>query len=690
MATDLSKLSDDELSKIAGGAPAASPSMRPAPPKDVSALSTEALQKIAFGTAPKEEELGEDKSVGRQALDGVVEVGKAIDSYTGAPTRSAIGAVQDGGGFMDAVGTFADRFGSDPALAPTGKEIALKAGIPDVSLNAGTKGTYTSHKEGITIPISEDDAPTLAGVAGFGVDVLADPTNVIPVGAAVKFAGKGTTKAANAVGKGLARGTIKAVDAIGDAKAATKAIDVVSDSAKSATQALGKIFSPKRADDFDDFARIAKNNGIDPAILPEAVEFGPDSFISRASRAKAEGVLGQKKLEVFREAHGQVQGALNNKIAKIAKGSPLAAADAGNVIRQGYDDGVENFFQNIDITHDKIAKTQPGLMVNRADRADLDSAINGLEKFAKGRMMRGITKTQQEQGRQLMQAVQAYRRGNGSYKQTTQVLRDIGEVAFKTKGSAADIPVDVEKFRDMYFKINDALINTVRKDVNPEFAVELVTNNKAMTEFIGSNKAVKEVIKNAQVAPENVFKSLVLNGDSQKIEALKGVLSPDQLQQVKGAVLENLIKRDPDGAFNFKTLFSAMRNKRGVLEALFEPSELVEIGEIVKLGDRLGNPIMSTSGTGASNVFKDIAGSIRDGVLNDAVIESMKDRARRPGLSIPTAAKAPAAAPKVLGPSPARSGLTVPRRSKLEKLFKGAQSTSVQSHPSRGVASDDE
>lgn len=151
-----------------------------------------------------------EKSLGQSALETVAEIGQAVDSYTGAPTRAAISKLQDGGDLGDAISRFGEQFGEDASKVPTGQEIAERAGIPRTSMNKGMT-SYTNPRTGVTIPLKEEDAPTLSGAAGVGIEMI-DPSLVLPVGAMTKAGVKGAERIAK-VAKTLARGGARAVEA---------------------------------------------------------------------------------------------------------------------------------------------------------------------------------------------------------------------------------------------------------------------------------------------------------------------------------------------------------------------------------------------------------------------------------------------------------------------------------------------
>jgi len=157
---------------------------------------------------------------GKSILGDIGKVGQTIDSYGGAPTRAAIASLQDNPTDLSgAASAFKNQFGANPALAPTGKDIAAKAGLStepilspenqDIAANA-VKVTPFGFIANKVAPGSVENVAgaSPAGVAGLGVDVAADPMTYLPMGkAAEAVAGTAARqagnigKAANAVGE---------------------------------------------------------------------------------------------------------------------------------------------------------------------------------------------------------------------------------------------------------------------------------------------------------------------------------------------------------------------------------------------------------------------------------------------------------------------------------------------------------
>ena len=120
--------------------------------------------------------------IGDPILEKVGEVGQFIDAHTGAPARAGIGAMQEGEEPFSAIG---EQFGEDPRYAPTGQQIVEKAGVPRTALSdVAPEGMFTETGEGLPLQKGGPLDFTASGVAGFGMDVGADPLAAAPVGKA--------------------------------------------------------------------------------------------------------------------------------------------------------------------------------------------------------------------------------------------------------------------------------------------------------------------------------------------------------------------------------------------------------------------------------------------------------------------------------------------------------------------------
>lgn len=482
--------------------------------------------------------------------------------------------------------------------------------IPGLALAKGATLTQLAGRaalEGAVQGLGRSDAESKTSLHGIG-DALE--------GAATGAALAGTIGLA---GRGIAKGL--------------EMSKPLANTVQSTKNAFAKIFSPGLANDWGELQKVAAKNGINPDTLPEAVKYGPSSLITRMGRSRAEGPLGEVHLKQFEKSLGEVNQAVQNKMQKIGGGIPVASEQAGNIIRQGFDQGVDEFFKKMDFTYNTVMDQVPGMRLTDKSLDVLNSKLNGLEKFAKGRAERGVGQLQRGQAQELLQAVGAIRKSNGSMKQTLEALRDIGETSFKSTNSLAVIPTDVKRMRLLYHDLSEEIVNSTRAQLGDEIADKLVANNKAMTEFFGTKSHIADVIGDKMRGGEQVFDSLVLRGNSKQLEALKSILPPEHFKALKGAFLDKIAKRNPEGIVSFKKMLNTMRDKQTTAAHLFDPNEIEEVGELLNLGDRFGHAILSTSGTGASNILKDVGNTMKSAVVNDYVIEKMKSAAEKKALN---------------------------------------------------------
>ncbi len=108
--------------------------------------------------------------LGSAALSGASDLGQYIDKYTGGPVRAGISAAQEG---ENPISAYAKQFGEYGA--PTGKEIAAKAGLSETPIpphRIGSMPYQAKPGEGVSP----------AGMGGLAIDVLADPTLAVQGG----------------------------------------------------------------------------------------------------------------------------------------------------------------------------------------------------------------------------------------------------------------------------------------------------------------------------------------------------------------------------------------------------------------------------------------------------------------------------------------------------------------------------
>ena len=555
-------------------------------------------------------------------------IGSFVDKYTGAPVRSAISAIQNKQSPLDA---YINQFGEDAEKAPTGKQIAEKSGFSSKSLsdvfpslyskNPNDEYDYRPSKGGLL-----DVSPS--GVAGLGVDVLADPTNLIPLGLAAKEAGtigKAGGTLAKDTAKGLIKGGAAATDLLTGSEKATGLLKTASNAVEMGKDLINKTFSPKVSEKFKDYAAIAEKHGIDPKVLSSQMEFGKGSTIERLEKSLREGATGEKLFDEYNRGLSSISEAFDNSARKISGKNLVNEIDAGNDLVDSFSRAKDAIFNNEDLVYSDLSKYHPGGYINKDNLVQINSQLNGIEKRAKTMMKNAIDDVDKAQAKYLMNAVDGIRRSGGNFKQFIEQMQNVGRKAFPERQIIGQIPPDIKEMKGLYSKMKDAVIGTVEKDINPAFATELKANNQKIHEFLNLSEPVKDILESGE-ASEKVWSKVL--GDSKKIESLKNVLGPEDFNQVKKSFLSSVVKRGEDGVINFQGTINAFNKNKNKLASLFSPKEIQDFTEILSLGKEYGGPVLSTSGTGASNSFRDFASQVFRGARDEELLKHLKDKAR--------------------------------------------------------------
>lgn len=566
--------------------------------------------------------------LGRRALDatlgGIGAVAQKIDAFTGAPIRGAISAMQDESESSDpsflrlpgaALKGAVRNFGS--SNVPSGKEIFERAGYSGEGMPSAYPNfdghAYNQQRGGISP----------AGALGFALDLAAP----VPGVGQIKAVGVGMGMAAKGTAKGAFKATAKAgniaagaVDAVTNTKAGTKAasavrgtVDFAKEKAKQATDGIKAVYGGAPTQEWGRWERVAKENGIDPATLPESFKFGKHSISSRLERYHAQDdIMGEQLRDKWQGAWTGIQEALGRKVDDIA-GSPGVgyggAAEAGQVIRKRYADEVDAVFSDADNTYRGIAESHPKTFLPPATRAKLDFQLNKIQAYANDLVKNSADKVSRAQGAELLETI-AQARGKTNFGEFVTAMQGIGRSAFKSYGNTgAILPPDVAKLRQMYNHMSEAAVDGVERQIGKETADALRVKNAKITD-VNSDKHILKRIGAKDVGDENLFKSLT--SDPLKIQALKKYLDPQSLQTTKAAYLRELMtdRVNGEGSLSFKGLHNALRTRRHAVHTLFDARELAELRDLVEMGSNLQPMMLSTSGTGSTMMTKGLLGKV--------------------------------------------------------------------------------
>lgn len=143
-------------------------------------------------------------SAGKSVLSAIATAGREIDRYTGAPIRTTIGAAQDGQ--QDPIAYALSRWGQDPANAPTGKQIVMKAGLDDTHHLSEVVPGYADKNSNHPWYQPEKGGlldPSAADAGGLAMNVATDPLMYVPGGEVGRLAKK-AGEVAPKIGGGVA------------------------------------------------------------------------------------------------------------------------------------------------------------------------------------------------------------------------------------------------------------------------------------------------------------------------------------------------------------------------------------------------------------------------------------------------------------------------------------------------------
>lgn len=495
-------------------------------------------------------------------------------------------------------------------------------------------------------PAKPDTAMTsTAKELGAGFDAIA-PTGLegLPVFLAAGMKAAGKTISAPVKVAALTADAIRGGTEAKDALTATK--QGLQNYGTRQAAKVGEVMNPKLAPDADAMKQIGQSIGLTPEELQHpAIEFGQNSVQARRQKVLAQGEGGGPALEQHNAMTEKIQRGFDNAVHAIG-GQPMEPVQAGEMIRDGVKAGAKRIAESVSASHNDIIDQFPGLAVNGAEADAIESKLNGIEKFAKGRAVRGLTSEHQSAAKSLLQAVEAARSSNGSYKQLNEAREMAGEVAFGDVGAIGKIPEYQQRMRDLYFTLNDALVNTVGKldkvragqfrvpGANFEpLKAQLIESNKTLHDMFQDEGAVGRALGDNQKAPEQIFNQALLYGDTRKVQALKNLLSPEQFQAAKGAYINALVKRGKD-AFTYKAAKNALAQNRSVVSELFAdaPQELKPVKDVIDLGDRVGAPLLPGSAGqldfGGANTLSKLVHKVIE-PAGDITAEMGKVRARQ-------------------------------------------------------------
>lgn len=636
--------------------------------------------------------------LGRNALKGVGALGSAIDIGTGARAlRAGVGSLL-GAESTGAPSVFGGR-------QTTGEDIIKAAGIENKPI------TYAAYNPAL-MPGEEEELGLGIGVKPSTVaEIALDPSVLVGlpgvkqvVGAGVKGAGmaaKGTGELIGAAAKGvdIATGMRIASPVVEGTATAGKA---TAQTVKNVASKIKDYFKPTVSRDIDKIEEIATKVGADTKDLPAVLEFGQGSSVTKLEKTLAEGLGGEDLLAKHWNTRKKIDRAINTKISGSAGGQIPDNFQAGQKIVEGHDNAVQQLFDNIDVTNKSILQNNPGMVLTNSNSKKIDSALDEIERMAKRRAgyetvdmatgeVRKVAGTQigaqKSQAQNIIDRVNAIRgtknkAGQYDYDSFLEAVQGMGADAHKIQ-SQYGIAIDTATEQNLYRKLTDIRINDIEQQLGKDVANRLRDNNKTMSEFFKKTDSIKRAVKSGK-SEEKIYDQLIKSGDLRTIDSMKETM-PEAFAAARAKYLDDLISTGAESHIvngqtvdyiNYGKSRIALSKNSEKLARMFSdsPEILKDIEDFTMLGQRMGAPVMSTSGTGGSIAVREGVKDVAKEAALKAQLDLLKKKARRNfGESLTASERMARGIPEPTGIQKLYSSATKPGKS----IYKGTRQTTA-------------
>jgi hypothetical protein len=560
---------------------------------------------------------------------------KKFESYTSAPARAAIGAIQDG---KNPITAGWNAVGEDPALAPTGKQIAQKAGLSE-------RPAYDVTDEQFDDLMQRDPwqarnlmglrGVSRSGLAGFGIDIAVDPTNLLGAAPMIE---KGIAKAISSGAKG-AEGVVNAAKQFTHARQAQSA-SASAEAAAKATAAIkgggveveqgGKLFDFKAPQTLEELRAWKPKEGQGELVgkqrLDEIHKIVPDLEMKplKYHYSMMENPKSMKELKLnfenlptedAKKLASYHQGMVDESAAKtrstideLSGGKPMTLHDAGDDLISTFKNKYNEEKEALAPAFEQLSKTRK--VVGPEDSMALISGIANNSKVGKLIAQDGKT------GRYLL-TKNTPRTGvsDAEHGILSKVVDDLNDgMSFKELQDTRDY---LRKAVDPANPAASSEINNVRKillDQMENMAAKhgpsvrdtfkgYATNERArenVEKVIGGKIESLDAIYNAN--PDRVVKKIFSNPNYVKV--VGDYVGPEKMKQLSGAYIESGMGKafDPTNGFNPSTARNWLRSNKDFVQRYAGPETFDKLSAIADhgyLGKRFLDEV-NPSGTAAS------------------------------------------------------------------------------------------
>lgn len=505
-------MSDADLEAISAPAPDPVEVIRQLPDEELERLSqlSPSQQERALGISAAKERVDFGEAIGglgkfsaalaspgmlftekgrQEAIGGLLGGMRALESVTGAPTRAAVREFQETGEFGRALGAAREQFAAAPETAPTGKDIAARAGL--------------STEPAFRLPGVGEVSP--AGAAGLAAEIILDPTTYVGFGTgkAIEKTGRGLTKAFPL--KQNADDIVRAAEKLGTKPTPGQLYDsqLVGKLESALLQRRGKLGGMKLRKTVDENIKTLQKEA--------------DSLINEAS--------GRSSIEIGAQAKDQIRDAVGQKLKN--------ASDLYDEFEDVYSKAaadIQPIRDSLDDLSEKYAGT-PAI-------AKIKKWQNTIDKVSK----KG-KKTVREQQVKTIENLKNFRTSVGNMSSSLDpVDRDIARNLWDaaTRSRSKSLIDAAELAADLPAGHAEQLIRAADKQYAQ--AAEMVS------EVLPRGRKVKGGVKKAlddfldKNTPESMAETILRTGDAERIASFKATF-PEAFETLRMGKIDNLLAK---------------------------------------------------------------------------------------------------------------------------------------------------
>lgn len=320
-----------------------------------------------------DEDMSKMESNPRQGNGLLNFIGDKYNRYVTAPARAGVASMQEGNLGFEA---WKKQLGEDPKKAPTGKDVALKAGVDDTSVGQKSKSDVEWEqnylKEHANAPDIEDfkkSNPTFgqdikygskADAAGGFLNMAIDPTLPLMSGKVTGLLGR-AGRVAETAGNLISKGT----QGLEESKTPLSI-----GGPKSAAEVTPGMYEHTPASNADQIKASANRLGVEPT--PGMTTSNPNVKVLENTLGKNPTIAGN----MTRQQYAPINSAISENLKGVGEVSPITPNEAGQQMQTGLMGKIAERLDPLKASYEDIRNSTRGAPVNEADASRISSRLS--------------------------------------------------------------------------------------------------------------------------------------------------------------------------------------------------------------------------------------------------------------------------------------------------------------------------